>query len=47
LRSLGERVDTALQTNGARYDEYTKAHLQDVHDRVALALEASLSARLN
>jgi len=47
LRSLGARVDAALETHGARYDEYTKAHLHDVSDRVALALEASLSTRLN
>jgi hypothetical protein len=47
LRSLKKRVDVALESNGPRYDEYTNAHLQDVSDRASLALEASLSARLN
>lgn len=47
LRTLKERVDTAIQNNGARYDEYTNAHLQDVSDRASIALEASLSAKLN
>jgi len=47
MRALQTRVEGALEANSARYDDYTVAHLEDVRDRLQLALDASLSLSPN